>query len=115
MDEEFAGFQLRSRPSSRSVGFIRELFCSFGLEWYAGLTLQKKPVDFVLFPAAVHIGVKMSQRAATQEGIVDWFRFWLEGEEESNPENAGQYARWRGLRKMQQENDEVKAKAAPAN
>jgi dipeptidyl aminopeptidase/acylaminoacyl peptidase len=74
-------------------------------EWYAGLTLQKKPVDFVLLPGAVHLGVKMSQRALTQEGIVDWFRFWLSGAEDPDPGKAGQYTRWRELRKLHEENE----------
>ena len=86
-------------------------------EWYAGLTLQKKPVDFVVLPSAVHIGVKTSQRALTQQGIVDWFSFWLSGDEDSNPDKAEQYARWRELKKTQEENDkkaaEAKSQAAP--
>ena len=35
-----------------------------------------------------------------QQGLVDWFRFWLKGEEDSNPVKAPQYARWRELRKL---------------
>ena len=67
-------------------------------EWYAGLILQKKPVDFVLIPGAVHIGVKVSQRMLTQQGIVDWFAFWLQGAEDDNPSKRDQYSRWCGLR-----------------
>jgi hypothetical protein len=38
--------------------------------------------------------------------------FWLKGEEEdADPAKAEQYARWRELKKMQQEND-TKDKAA---
>lgn len=70
-------------------------------EWYAGLTLQKKPVDFVLIPSAAHIGVKLSDRILAQQGIVDWFSFWLKGEEDPDPAKAEQYARWRELRKLQ--------------
>ncbi len=58
-------------------------------EWYVGLTLQNKPV-----------GVKMSQRFLTQQGIVDWFDFWLQGNEDPSPSKHDQYARWRELRKQ---------------
>jgi len=32
-----------------------------------------------------------------------WFSFWLKGEEE--PAKADQYTRWRGLRKLQEQNE----------
>jgi dipeptidyl aminopeptidase/acylaminoacyl peptidase len=69
-------------------------------EWYAGLTLQKKPVDFILIPGAIHIGVKMSQRILTQQGVVDWFGFWLQGKENPDPAKRDQYTRWRALREQ---------------
>ncbi len=68
-------------------------------QWYAGLSLQKKPVDFVLIPDATHIYGKASECVLKQQGLVDWFTFWLKGEEDPNPAKTGQYARWRQLRK----------------
>ena len=50
----------------------------------------------------------------SQGGTVDWFRFWLKGEEDLDPAKAEQYKRWRELKQMQKENDD-KAKAAPTN
>jgi hypothetical protein len=47
----------------------------------------------------------------SQQGNVDWFCFWLKGEEDPDPTKAEQYARWRELRKLQEEND-AKSKAA---
>jgi hypothetical protein len=32
---------------------------------------------------------------------VDWYRFWLKGEEDPDPSKAEQYKRWRELRKLQ--------------
>jgi len=32
---------------------------------------------------------------------VDWFRFWLKGEEDPDPAKAGQYTRWRKMRDQQ--------------
>jgi hypothetical protein len=34
-----------------------------------------------------------------QQGVVDWFAFWLKNEEDSSPAKTEQYARWRQLRK----------------
>jgi dipeptidyl aminopeptidase/acylaminoacyl peptidase len=74
-------------------------------EWFAGLSLQKKPVDYVLLPDAAHLVVKPRERLVAQQGLVDWFLFWLKDEEDPDPAKAEQYARWRELRKMQAEND----------
>jgi dipeptidyl aminopeptidase/acylaminoacyl peptidase len=74
-------------------------------EWFAGLSLQGKPVDFVYLPGASHLLTKPSDRLVSQQGNVDWFCFWLKGEEDPDPAKAEQYARWRELRKLQQEND----------
>jgi hypothetical protein len=49
--------------------------------------------------------VKPRERLVAQQGLVDWFLFWLKDEEDPDPAKAEQYARWRELRKMQAEND----------
>jgi dipeptidyl aminopeptidase/acylaminoacyl peptidase len=69
-------------------------------EWYVGLALQGKAVDFVEIPDAVHLLEKPSDRWIAEEGIVDWYCFWLKGEEDDNPRKASQYARWRMLRDL---------------
>jgi hypothetical protein len=45
------------------------------------------------------------QRLASQGGTVDWFDFWLNGHEDSDPVKAEQYKRWRELGKLQGQND----------
>ncbi len=67
-------------------------------EWYVALSLTNKPVDFILVPHGYHIGVKPSQRMLTQQAVVDWFAFWLKGEEDSDPAKVEQNARWHQLR-----------------
>jgi len=37
----------------------------------------------------------------SQQGNVDWFCFWLKGEEDPDPTKAEQYKRWRELRSPQ--------------
>lgn len=70
-------------------------------ETYAGLRVLHKPVDLIMLSAYEHVLTKPEARAASQGGTVDWFRFWLQGYEDSDPVKAGQYARWRRLRSMQ--------------
>lgn len=44
------------------------------------------------------------QVIAVQERAVDWFDFWLNGHEDSDPEKAGQYVRWEKLCDLQIDN-----------
>jgi hypothetical protein len=75
-------------------------------EWepYASLKMQKKPVDFVYIPNGQHILQKPFERMASQQGTVDWFRFWLQGYEDPDPAKAAQYKRWEILRNLQKQN-----------
>jgi hypothetical protein len=52
-----------------------------------------------------HVLTNPSVRLASQGGSVDWFRFWLQDYEDPVPPKAEQYARWRELRKLQQESE----------
>jgi hypothetical protein len=85
-------------------------------EWepYAILRYMHKPTDLMLIDYGTHPLSNPAERLASQGGNVDWFRFWLKGEEDSDPAKADQYTRWRALRKMQEENNH-KAKSAPTN
>jgi hypothetical protein len=69
-------------------------------EWelYASLRLQKKPVDLIYFPGGQHILQRPSERFASEQGNVDWFRFWLQGYEDPAPQKNDQYERWRTMR-----------------
>ena len=84
-------------------------------EWetFAALRLLNKPVDLIFIPHGDHPVVKAWERMTSQQGAVDWFRFWLKDEEDPDPAKAEQYARWRELRKLQEENE--KKSVAPAN
>ena len=82
-------------------------------EWFSGLWRLGKAVDFIYLPDAPHLIVKPWERIVTQQGLVDWFRFWLQDYEDPDPAKAEQYARWRELRKLQEENE--KKSPAPAN
>ncbi len=83
-----------------------ETYSAFGVigawEWFSGLRYLGKPVDFLYLRDGTHLLVKPWQRLVSQQGNVDWFSFWLKGEEDLDPAKAEQYARWRELRKLQE-------------
>jgi dipeptidyl aminopeptidase/acylaminoacyl peptidase len=74
-------------------------------EPYAGLRYLRKPVDLIIIPDSEHVITNPGERMISQGGAVDWFRFWLKGEEDPDPAKAEQYKRWRELRKLQQANE----------
>lgn len=55
--------------------------------------------DIYVFPDETHIKFQPRHKLAVYERNVDWFRFWLQGYEDPNPEKAGQYRIWRGMKK----------------
>jgi len=67
-------------------------------EWFSGLSRLKKPVDMIYIPDGAHLLEKPWERMVSQQGNVDWFCFWLKGEEDSDPGKSEQYARWYQLR-----------------
>jgi dipeptidyl aminopeptidase/acylaminoacyl peptidase len=75
-------------------------------EWelYSSLHIQNKPVDLIYFPNGTHIHQKPLERLESQQGDVDWFRFWLQSYEDPDPSKRSQYDRWRKL-KSELQND----------
>lgn len=70
-------------------------------EWFVAGRLQKKPVELIEIPDGRHMLEMPTDRYIAMEGIVDWFRFWLEGYVDPDPEKAMQYDRWRILREVE--------------
>lgn len=54
--------------------------------------------DLYVFPHAPHFKFQPRQLLAANERNVDWFRFWLQGFEDSDPNKAEQYKHWRVMR-----------------
>ena len=69
-------------------------------EWelYSSLWQQGKPVDLIYFPDGQHILQRPLDRFTSQQGNVDWFRFWLEGYEDPDPSKREQYRRWEQMK-----------------
>jgi len=68
--------------------------------WFVGLTRLGKPVEMVYMSEGVHVLEKPWDRMISQQGNVDWFCFWLQGEEDPDPAKAEQYKRWHNLRTL---------------
>jgi dipeptidyl aminopeptidase/acylaminoacyl peptidase len=66
-------------------------------EWFVAAKLEKKPVELIEVPDGTHMLEKPSDRYIAMEGIVDWFRFWLQGYVDPSQAKAMQYDRWRSL------------------
>jgi dipeptidyl aminopeptidase/acylaminoacyl peptidase len=99
------GFQLgrlRAPVRMQSHGALASLLNFW--EWFALLSEMQRPVELAYIPDAPHILVKPRDRRMAQEGVVDWFRFWLKAEEDSDASKVAQYGRWRELRKLQEAN-----------
>jgi len=65
---------------------------------YAPPRDQGKPVELQYFRSGAHNLTKPLQVLAHQEMLVDWFDFWLNDHEDTDPTKIQQYARWRELR-----------------
>jgi hypothetical protein len=75
--------------------------------WFSGLSRLGKPVEMIYIPEGTHILEKPWERMTSQQGNVDWFCFWLKGEQDPDPAKAEQYKRWRELRSLQGRTDSV--------
>jgi dipeptidyl aminopeptidase/acylaminoacyl peptidase len=65
---------------------------------FGGLSNMGKPVDFIWLPFGTHLLVKPWERYTSLQGTVDWFRFWLQGQENPSPRDKAQNERWENLR-----------------
>lgn len=65
---------------------------------FAFLRRHQRPVEYVYYPDGDHVLAKPRERLLSQQGAVDWYRFWLKGEEDSDPAKAERYRSWRRMR-----------------
>jgi dipeptidyl aminopeptidase/acylaminoacyl peptidase len=67
---------------------------------YSALRMLNRPVDIIMLPNASHVVSMPLDILESQQGNVDWFRFWLQDYEDPDPAKAEQYKRWEGLRQL---------------
>jgi dipeptidyl aminopeptidase/acylaminoacyl peptidase len=77
----------------------------FMWEPYAALRYLNKPVDLIVLAQGTHVMSNPVQRMSSQGGTVDWFRYWLKGEQDPDQAKGPQYARWDQLRRLQQSSE----------
>jgi prolyl oligopeptidase family protein len=98
--KEAVGFHLDQVETPVKIEAITPLSILGEWELYSSLQIQKKPVDLIYFPNGTHIHQKPLERLESQQGNVDWMRFWLQGYEDPDPAKRSQYRRWEKLREM---------------
>jgi dipeptidyl aminopeptidase/acylaminoacyl peptidase len=73
------------------------------LPLYSAMRGWKKPVEMWVYPDEYHQKIQPKHRYSVYLRNVDWFRFWLKGEEDPDPAKKEQYERWRKLRELQRD------------
>jgi dipeptidyl aminopeptidase/acylaminoacyl peptidase len=61
--------------------------------------------EVFFYPDDEHVFERPLNRYNSMMRHFDWFNFWLLDEEDPDPAKAGQYKRWRELRKLHQQNE----------
>jgi hypothetical protein len=94
-----AGFNLDKVATPVRLEAHGRTFSLLG-EWeiYSILEQQGKPVDFIDIPHGQHILQKPKERYVSQQGAVDWFRFWLQGYKRPDAEDKSQHQRWTAMK-----------------
>lgn len=60
--------------------------------------IRKNMADLYVFPNEPHIKFQPRHKLAVYERNVDWFRFWLQGYEDTGQSKVAQYVHWRVMR-----------------
>ena len=98
---EAVGFHLDQVQTPVRIEAITPFSILGEWELYSSLQIQNKPVDLIYFPNGTHIHQKPLERLESQQGDVDWMRFWLQGYEDPDPAKKAQYERWQHLKELQ--------------
>jgi dipeptidyl aminopeptidase/acylaminoacyl peptidase len=70
----------------------------YALESFSALREQGQPVEMDVFLGEFHFKWQPAHRRAVYERNLDWFAFWLQGQEDPDPAKAAQNKRWEALR-----------------
>jgi len=67
-------------------------------DWYSGMKHFNVPVEMWVLKNGAHEVRDIDQQIQTNQLFVDWFRFWLQGEEDPASAKTEQYVRWRNMK-----------------
>lgn len=93
-----------SDPAAISTPLLMQLpeaEARYMIEFHTKLKLAGSPAEMIVFADEPHIKNQPVHKRAVYERNLDWYRFWLKGEEDSDRAKRDQYARWRGYRSSQ--------------
>lgn len=96
--ENSPGFNLENNQAALLIQTGDRLGALGEWEWLSASRRLKKPVEFLLLEGGSHPLVQPWQVEASQQATVDWMRFWLLGEENSETSKSTQNQRWREMR-----------------
>jgi dipeptidyl aminopeptidase/acylaminoacyl peptidase len=96
--EQAPGFHLDQVHTPVRIEAINPTSVLQEWELYASLYMQHKPVDLIYFPEGTHIHQRPLERLESQQGNIDWLRFWLQGYEDPDPNKRSQYQRWQEMK-----------------
>ena len=96
--ERDPGFNIQKVQTPLLITAENPFVALYDWEWFAMLRHLGKPVEMILMEDGEHILEKPWERMVSQQGNVDWFAFWLNGQEDPDPSKAEQYQRWREMR-----------------
>lgn len=105
---EYLQNYLRFSPSLNARNIRTPVLMQYGamearwaMEFYFALREHNVPVDYIVYPGAVHVFTQPTQRMASMRRTLDWFEFWLLDRENPDPVDPMQYETWRELHKAQ--------------
>ncbi len=117
-DEDVAGW--RELSPALNVSRIRapllmqlpEQEARYVIELYARLSNSTTPAELYVYPDEAHIKLQPRHKLAVYRRNRDWFRSWLQGYADPDPERRDQYQRWQTLRERQASADPTRPPAA---
>ena len=64
-------------PALFAIHHERQVSYPAILETIAAFAFNRRPLEYLVFPYAVHVLSMPQQRAASQQATIDWMKFWL--------------------------------------
>jgi hypothetical protein len=76
-------------------------------ERVAEFARRGRPVEMYIYPGEHHVKSQPAHRYNSYRRNIQWFQFWLQGAEDSEPVEKQQYERWHKLKSLLQASSET--------
>lgn len=73
---------------------LPEMEARYMMEFYARLLRAGHPAELIVYADEPHIKIQPRHKLAVYNRNLDWYRFWLKGEQDTDPAKTDQYRRW---------------------